>query len=103
TEEAIYQCCDLDPQARVAIKSLTERLYVGGPLTNSRGENCGYRRCRASGVLTTSCGNTLTCYIKARAACRAAGLRDCTMLVCGDDLVVICESAGVQEDAASLR
>nr|ABV46111.2 polyprotein [hepatitis C virus genotype 1a] len=103
TEEAIYQCCDLDPQARVAIKSLTERLYVGGPLTNSRGENCGYRRCRASGVLTTSCGNTLTCYIKAQAACRAAGLRDCTMLVCGDDLVVICESAGVQEDAASLR
>nr|ACE82387.1 polyprotein [hepatitis C virus genotype 1a] len=103
TEEAIYQCCDLDPQARVAIKSLTERLYVGGPLTNSRGENCGYRRCRASGVLTTSCGNTLTCYIKARAACRAAGLQDCTMLVCGDDLVVICESAGVQEDAASLR
>nr|QTF98635.1 polyprotein [Hepacivirus hominis] len=103
TEEAIYQCCDLDPQARVAIKSLTERLYVGGPLTNSRGENCGYRRCRASGVLTTSCGNTLTCYIKAQAACRAAGLRDCTMLVCGDDLVVICESRGVQEDAASLR
>nr|ACA50621.1 polyprotein [hepatitis C virus genotype 1a] len=103
TEEAIYQCCDLDPQARVAIKSLTERLYVGGPLTNSKGENCGYRRCRASGVLTTSCGNTLTCYIKARAACRAAGLQSCTMLVCGDDLVVICESAGVQEDAASLR
>nr|ACJ04211.1 polyprotein [hepatitis C virus genotype 1a] len=103
TEEAIYQCCDLDPQARVAIKSLTERLYVGGPLTNSRGENCGYRRCRASGVLTTSCGNTLTCYIKAQAACRAAGLQDCTMLVCGDDLVVICESAGVQEDAANLR
>nr|ACJ37182.1 polyprotein [hepatitis C virus genotype 1a] len=103
TEEAIYQCCDLDPEARVAIKSLTERLYVGGPLTNSRGENCGYRRCRASGVLTTSCGNTLTCYIKARAACRAAGLQNCTMLVCGDDLVVICESAGVQEDAESLR
>nr|ACE82298.1 polyprotein [hepatitis C virus genotype 1a] len=103
TEEAIYQCCDLDPQARVAIRSLTERLYVGGPLTNSKGENCGYRRCRASGVLTTSCGNTLTCYIKAQAACRAAGLRDCTMLVCGDDLVVICESQGVQEDAASLR
>nr|ACJ37212.1 polyprotein [hepatitis C virus genotype 1a] len=102
-EETIYQCCDLDPQARVAIKSLTERLYVGGPLTNSKGENCGYRRCRASGVLTTSCGNTLTCYIKAQAACRAAGLQDCTMLVCGDDLVVICESAGVQEDAASLR
>nr|QEG98379.1 polyprotein [Hepacivirus hominis] len=103
TEEALYQCCDLAPEARVAIKSLTERLYIGGPLTNSKGENCGYRRCRASGVLTTSCGNTLTCYLKATAACRAAGLRDCTMLVCGDDLVVICESEGVQEDEANLR
>nr|UKS50837.1 polyprotein [Hepacivirus hominis] len=103
TEEELYQSCDLAPEARVAIKSLTERLYIGGPLTNSKGENCGYRRCRASGVLTTSCGNTLTCYLKASAACRAAKLQDCTMLVCGDDLVVICESSGVQEDAASLR
>nr|UKS50870.1 polyprotein [Hepacivirus hominis] len=102
-EESIYQSCDLAPEARVAVRSLTERLYIGGPLTNSKGQNCGYRRCRASGVLTTSCGNTLTCYLKAAAACRAAKLQDCTMLVCGDDLVVICESAGVQEDAASLR
>nr|ACE82394.1 polyprotein [Hepatitis C virus subtype 1b] len=102
-EESIYQCCDLAPEARQAIRSLTERLYIGGPLTNSKGQNCGYRRCRASGVLTTSCGNTLTCYLKATAACRAAKLQDCTMLVCGDDLVVICESAGTQEDAASLR
>nr|UKS50871.1 polyprotein [Hepacivirus hominis] len=103
TEESIYQSCDLDPEARVAVSSLTERLYIGGPLTNSKGQSCGYRRCRASGVLTTSCGNTLTCYLKASAACRAAKLQDCTMLVCGDDLVVICESAGVQEDATSLR
>ncbi|AGR53448.1 polyprotein [Hepacivirus hominis] len=102
-EESIYQSCDLDPDARKAIASLTERLYIGGPLTNSRGENCGYRRCRASGVLTTSCGNTLTCYLKAMAACRAAKLQGVTMLVCGDDLVVICESAGTQEDIASLR
>nr|BAH08638.1 polyprotein [Hepatitis C virus replicon Con1\ len=102
-EESIYQCCDLAPEARQAIRSLTERLYIGGPLTNSKGQNCGYRRCRASGVLTTSCGNTLTCYLKAAAACRAAKLQDCTMLVCGDDLVVICESAGTQEDEASLR
>nr|3CSO_A Chain A, RNA-directed RNA polymerase [Hepatitis C virus isolate HC-J4]3CSO_B Chain B, RNA-directed RNA polymerase [Hepatitis C virus isolate HC-J4]3GNV_A Chain A, RNA-directed RNA polymerase [Hepatitis C virus isolate HC-J4]3GNV_B Chain B, RNA-directed RNA polymerase [Hepatitis C virus isolate HC-J4]3GNW_A Chain A, RNA-directed RNA polymerase [Hepatitis C virus isolate HC-J4]3GNW_B Chain B, RNA-directed RNA polymerase [Hepatitis C virus isolate HC-J4]3GOL_A Chain A, RNA-directed RNA polyme len=102
-EESIYQCCDLAPEARQAIRSLTERLYIGGPLTNSKGQNCGYRRCRASGVLTTSCGNTLTCYLKATAACRAAKLQDCTMLVNGDDLVVICESAGTQEDAAALR
>nr|AAA75355.1 polyprotein [Hepatitis C virus subtype 1b] len=103
TEESIYQCCDLAPEAKQAIKSLTERLYIGGPLTNSKGQNCGYRRCRASVVLTTSCGNTLTCYLKASAACRAAKLQDCTMLVNGDDLVVICESAGTQEDAANLR
>nr|BBH48834.1 polyprotein [Hepatitis C virus subtype 6r] len=103
TEESIYQCCQLDPTARKAITSLNERLYCGGPMFNSRGQSCGYRRCRASGVLTTSLGNTLTCYLKAQAACRAAKLKDFDMLVCGDDLVVIAESAGVAEDASALR
>nr|QGQ76489.1 polyprotein [Hepacivirus hominis] len=103
TEESIYQCCQLDPTARKAITSLTERLYVGGPLFNSRGQSCGYRRCRASGVLPTSMGNTITCYLKALAACRAAGLKNFDMLVCGDDLVVISESAGVSEDISALR
>ncbi|AAV75597.2 polyprotein precursor [Hepacivirus hominis] len=103
TEESIYQCCQLDPQARKAITSLTERLYVGGPMYNSKGQCCGYRRCRASGVLPTSLGNTMTCYIKAMAACKAAKLKDFDMLVCGDDLVVISESDGVQEDISALR
>ncbi len=103
TEEDIYQSCQLDPTARKAISSLTERLYCGGPMFNSKGESCGYRRCRASGVLTTSLGNTLTCYLKAQAACRAANIKNFDMLVCGDDLVVICESAGVQEDVVALR
>ncbi len=103
TEEDIYQCCQLDPVAKKAITSLTERLYCGGPMYNSRGQSCGYRRCRASGVLTTSLGNTLTCYLKAQAACRAAKLKDFDMLVCGDDLVVISESMGVAEDASALR
>ncbi|ABX80372.1 polyprotein [Hepacivirus hominis] len=102
-EESIYQCCQLDPEARKAITSLNERLYCGGPMFNSRNQSCGYRRCRASGVLTTSLGNTLTCYLKAQAACRAAKLKDYDMLVCGDDLVVISESAGVTEDASALR
>nr|QGQ76459.1 polyprotein [Hepacivirus hominis] len=103
TEESIYQCCQLDPKARKVITSLTERLYVGGPMFNSRGQSCGYRRCRASGVLPTSLANTLTCYLKATAACRAAKLKDYDMLVCGDDLVIISESAGVSEDASALR
>nr|QGQ76468.1 polyprotein [Hepacivirus hominis] len=103
TEESIYQCCQLHPDARKAISSLTERLYVGGPMFNSRGDSCGYRRCRASGVLPTSLGNTLTCYIKATAASRAAGLKDFDMLVCGDDLVIISESLGVSEDVSALR
>nr|QEG78440.1 polyprotein [Hepacivirus hominis] len=103
TEASIYQSCHLDPLASKAITSLTDRLYCGGPMVNSKGESCGYRRCRASGVLTTSLGNTLTCYLKATAACRAAGLKDFDMLVCGDDLVVISESAGVPEDEAALR
>nr|AQW44784.1 polyprotein [Hepacivirus hominis] len=102
-EEEIYQCCDLEPEARRAIKSLTERLYVGGPMFNSKGLKCGYRRCRASGVLPTSFGNTITCYIKAKAAARAAGLQDPSFLVCGDDLVVVAESCGVEEDRATLR
>nr|AYU65449.1 polyprotein [Hepacivirus hominis] len=102
-EEEIYQCCNLEPDARRAISALTERLYLGGPMYNSKGDLCGYRRCRASGVYTTSFGNTVTCYLKAVAATRAAGLRDCTMLVCGDDLVVIAESEGVEEDTRRLR
>nr|BEL01774.1 polyprotein [Hepacivirus hominis] len=101
-EEEVYQCCDLEPEARKVITALTERLYVGGPMHNSKGDLCGYRRCRASGVYTTSFGNTLTCYLKASAAIRAAGLKDCTMLVCGDDLVVIAESDGVEEDKRAL-
>ncbi|ABX80376.1 polyprotein [Hepacivirus hominis] len=103
TEHSIYQCCQLEPTARKAITSLTDRLYCGGPMFNSKGQSCGYRRCRASGVLTTSLGNTLTCYLKAQAACRAARLTDFDMLVCGDDLVVISESLGVSEDASALR
>ncbi|AFN53805.1 polyprotein [Hepatitis C virus subtype 4n] len=102
-EEEVYQCCDLEPEARKVITALTERLYVGGPMYNSKGDLCGNRRCRASGVFTTSFGNTLTCFLKASAAIRAAGLRDCTMLVCGDDLVVIAESEGVEEDCRALR
>uniref|UniRef100_Q7LZY6 RNA-directed RNA polymerase (Fragments) n=2 Tax=Hepacivirus hominis TaxID=3052230 RepID=Q7LZY6_9HEPC len=103
TEESIYQACSLPQEARTAIHSLTERLYVGGPMTNSKGQSCGYRRCRASGVFTTSIGNTMTCYIKALAACKAAGIKDPIMLVCGDDLVVISESQGNEEDERNLR
>nr|AGV23523.1 polyprotein [Hepacivirus hominis] len=103
TEESIYQACSLPEEARVAIHSLTERLYVGGPMLNSKGQSCGYRRCRASGVFTTSMGNTITCYVKALAACKAAGITEPTMLVCGDDLVVISESQGTEEDERNLR
>ncbi len=103
TEESIYQACSLPEEARTAIHSLTERLYVGGPMFNSKGQTCGYRRCRASGVLTTSMGNTITCYVKALAACKAAGIVAPTMLVCGDDLVVISESQGTEEDERNLR
>ncbi len=103
TEQDIYLSCQLDPEARKVIESLTERLYVGGPMYNSKGQLCGQRRCRASGVLPTSMGNTVTCFLKATAACRAAGFTDYDMLVCGDDLVVVTESAGVNEDIANLR
>ncbi|ABN05226.1 polyprotein [Hepatitis C virus genotype 7] len=103
TESEIYQCCNLDPEARTIINALTERLYVGGPMFNSKGQRVGYRRCRASGVFPTSMGNTMTCYIKAKAAAAAAGLESTDFLVCGDDLVVICESKGVERDRADLQ
>ncbi|BAA09890.1 polyprotein [Hepatitis C virus (isolate JK049)] len=102
-EESIYQACDLKDEARRVITSLTERLYCGGPMFNSKGQHCGYRRCRASGVLPTSFGNTVTCYLKAKAATKAAGIKDPSFLVCGDDLVVIAESAGIDEDKSALR
>ncbi len=105
-EEEIYQCWSLGPEARKVISSLTERLYCGGPMFNSKGAQCGYRRCRASGVLPTSFGNTITCYIKATAAAKAANLRKPGFLF-GEDgswsYYLRTECDGVDEDRATLR
>nr|CAI5755670.1 polyprotein [Viviparous lizard hepacivirus] len=75
------------------ILRLTEKLYMGSPMYNIEGKYVGLRQCRASGVFTTSAGNTLTCWVKVRAALNRLRL-DAYCLVCGDDVVVITESTG---------
>nr|AXB50115.1 polyprotein [Equine hepacivirus] len=103
TERDIFLSAALPDEAKTVIKNLTSRLYRGSPMYNSRGDLVGKRECRASGVFPTSMGNTLTNFIKATAAARAAGLSDPQFLICGDDLVCITSSKGVEEDEQALR
>nr|UZG89701.1 polyprotein [nabpantry virus 9] len=67
------------------------RYYAEGPMVTPEGTPVGQRFCRSSGVLTTSASNCLTCYIKVRAACARIGLKNVSMLVAGDDCLIICE------------
>uniref|UniRef100_A0AAU7SS58 Polyprotein n=1 Tax=Datemikevirus sp. TaxID=3163424 RepID=A0AAU7SS58_9VIRU len=96
--ECEYFCATTRDQSLQAdIRHLHSKLYKGGKMYNSNGEYVGTRNCRASGVATTSAGNTITCYVKARAALNAVGLQDAFMLVCGDDVAIIAESSGSPE------
>ncbi|QVG71837.1 polyprotein [Phaiomys leucurus pegivirus] len=74
-------------------------VYAGHPMVDPSGSVVGYRRCRASGTLTTSAGNSITCYLKVSAACRKAGLVNPSYLIHGDDVVIICERC--EEDQSS--
>nr|WFS72483.1 polyprotein [Dremomys pernyi pegivirus] len=65
--------------------------YAEGPMMDGAGRIVGVRRCRASGTLTTSAGNSITCYLKVTAACRKAGIPNPSFLIHGDDVVVIAE------------
>ncbi|AGK41006.1 polyprotein [Pegivirus scotophili] len=65
--------------------------YAESPMVGPDGRIVGIRRCRASGTLTTSAGNSITCYLKVTAACRKAGIQNPSFLIHGDDVVVICE------------
>lgn len=66
-------------------------VYAGHPMMDPSGAIVGYRRCRASGTLTTSAGNSISCYLKVSAACRKAGLVNPSYLIHGDDVVIVCE------------
>nr|AWD84464.1 polyprotein [Human hepegivirus] len=65
--------------------------YKRSPMCDITGNVVGMRCCRASGTLTTSSGNTLTCYLKVRAACTRAGIKPIGLLIHGDDTLIITE------------
>nr|BCR02903.1 polyprotein [Rodent pegivirus] len=76
------------------------KYYATSPMVDPSGNIVGIRRCRASGTLTTSAGNSITCYLKVSAACRKAGLRDPSFLIHGDDVVIICEKTDTDQSPA---
>nr|AVM87254.1 polyprotein [Xiamen sepia Stingray hepacivirus] len=92
-----------DPESARNILALTQNLYASSPIRDAADNVVGIRNCRASGVFTTSCGNTLTVWMKTKAALRAAGVGRHKILVSGDDCLVLMESDGVEEDKAKVR
>ena len=67
------------------------KYYASGTMVTPEGVPVGERYCRSSGVLTTSASNCLTCYIKVKAACERVGLKNVSLLIAGDDCLIICE------------
>nr|ASM47312.1 polyprotein [Norway rat hepacivirus 1] len=96
-ESSLYEAATTDERTRRRIRSLHDNLYAGGPMV-MQGAEVGYRRCRASGVFTTSSSNTMTCFLKVSAAAKAAGIASPSWLICGDDTVCIFESGGEETD-----
>lgn len=86
-EGEIFAAASLDPQ----MVRLLHGHYAESPMVDPSGNIVGVRRCRASGTLTTSAGNSITCYLKVSAACRKAGLINPSFLIHGDDVLIICE------------
>uniref|UniRef100_A0AAU7SRW3 Polyprotein n=1 Tax=Ivyscoutvirus sp. TaxID=3163429 RepID=A0AAU7SRW3_9VIRU len=99
-EASIYRCA-CDESLAEAITLLHNKLYSGGVMLDEDGTRIGYRNCRASGVLTTSASNCLTCYIKSKAAMKSLGING-DLMVCGDDCIVVTESQGPTADAEVL-
>nr|AGK41003.1 polyprotein [Bat pegivirus] len=86
-ETELYALASPDP---LMVRRLG-KYYAGGPMINRNGVTVGMRACRASGVLTTSSSNSITCYLKVRAACNKVGLRGVDLLIHGDDTLIIYE------------
>uniref|UniRef100_A0AAU7SRZ4 Polyprotein n=1 Tax=Zaravirus sp. TaxID=3163443 RepID=A0AAU7SRZ4_9VIRU len=100
-EASIYRCA-CDDSIAEAVTILHNQLYAGGPMVDQSGERIGYRSCRASGVLTTSASNCITCFVKTKAAMKSVGI-DGDLMVCGDDCIAVVESKGPTEDAELLH
>uniref|UniRef100_A0AAU7SRK5 Polyprotein n=1 Tax=Cliffovirus sp. TaxID=3163422 RepID=A0AAU7SRK5_9VIRU len=102
-EKTIYCSANCTPSQREAIALLHTHLYAGSPIIDQKGNRIGSRRCRASGVLTTSASNCLTCYIKTKAALKACGLKNVDLMICGDDCIAVAESQGPTADKIMLE
>nr|WPV62047.1 MAG: polyprotein [Wufeng rodent hepacivirus 1] len=100
-ETAVYNSAQISTSLRSKVTTISNLLYAGGPMRSQAGENLGVRQCRASGVFTTSSSNTMTCWIKAHAALESAGVVSPSLLVNGDDCVIIAESQGYEQDVLS--
>nr|AGK41015.1 polyprotein [Bat pegivirus] len=95
-EAKLFAAASDDPDM---VMKLSE-YYAAGPMVSPDGVTVGYRRCRSSGVLTTSSGNSITCWIKVKAACIRAGLQEPTFMIAGDDCLIIYEDDGVDRTQA---
>nr|AVM87260.1 polyprotein [Chinese broad-headed pond turtle hepacivirus] len=80
------------------IVALGKTLYTTSEVRNNVGQVIGHRYCRASGVYTTSTSNCLTVWLKVKSAMADAGIHDATLLVNGDDVVMIFESVSPESD-----
>uniref|UniRef100_A0AAT9US66 Genome polyprotein n=1 Tax=Rangifer tarandus hepacivirus TaxID=3051135 RepID=A0AAT9US66_9FLAV len=86
-EASIYCSATKDSATRARIYNL-HKFYASGPMVDQRGNYVGTRNCRASGVFTTSSSNTMTAFLKVKAACMTAGFEKPEFLVAGDDVVI---------------
>nr|AWM96387.1 polyprotein [Hepacivirus sp.] len=77
------------PGNRTAIQLLHDKVYKSGDLYY-RGRKVGTRNCRASGVLTTSAGNTISHYIKLEACLKELGVK-ADKIIQGDDVTMVME------------
>nr|YP_009679023.1 RNA-dependent RNA polymerase NS5B [Hepacivirus vittatae] len=99
TEASIFTSAQMSDKQRDGIRVLSKCLYETSDMVNIRGEKVGERFCRASGTYTTSAGNTITCFLKAKAAAKMAGIKRASFLIHGDDCLVIAESDSPSVDA----
>nr|AVM87259.1 polyprotein [Guangxi houndshark hepacivirus] len=99
-EAEIFAAAAKEPAIARAILECHKRLYMSSPIERPDRTVVGTRNCRASGVYTTSAGNTLTAWMKMRAGLKQAGFRDSRLMVCGDDVIVVAASDGPEIDKA---
>nr|WJJ14734.1 polyprotein [Bovine hepacivirus] len=95
-EARIYASATKDAATRARIWNLS-KFYASGPMVDQRGNYIGTRNCRASGVFTTSSSNTMTAYLKVKAAAQIAGFQRPEFLVAGDDVVVVTRAEAATE------